>query len=410
MGLDGKSGDPIPFSARYEVDRQKQREAAFAEGWRALNDWFYDPGFHGVDWVAQRERYRPWALAATHPEDFADMMNLMQGDLNASHLGYSPPHEDGGETTGWIGALFDPEARGPGLRIREVLPESPAARLDVNLQPGERILAVNGVKVEPSTNIYAHFADTVDQRVALKVRAKDGDTRTVVVTPVNRWAQRQLRYRNWVRQRREMVEKLSGGRLGYIHIQSMGIPSFESFERNLYAAGHGKDGLIIDVRFNSGGWTTDYLLAVLSVRRHSHTVPRDGDPTVKAYPQGRLPLAAWTRPALVICNDVAFSNAEIFAHAFKTLERGILLGTPTFGGVISTGGTGLINGGWIRQPLRGWRVGDSELNMENNGAVPDIIVEQPPEEDTVTERDTQLEAAVEVFLERIEEDTRYGSW
>jgi tricorn protease len=337
-------------------------------------------------------------------------MNLMQGELNASHLRYRNPRAGGGETTGWTGAFFDPEAGGPGLLVREVLPDSPADRQDVALKPGERILTVGGEEVGTGINLHALLAGTPGTRVPFQVRDARGKKRTVVLKPVPGNEVRRLRYLDWRRQRRNMVESLSDGRLGYIHVQSMGIPSFEEFERDLYAAAHGREGLVIDVRGNGGGWTTDYLLAVLEVRRHARTVPRGGDPAVAAYPQGRLPLAAWTRPAVALCNEESFSNAEIFAHAFKTLGRGLLVGTPTFGGVISTGGTDLVNGGWVRLPLRGWWVAGTGLNMENNGAVPDLVVPQPPAQDTLDESDAQLEAAVRVFLDQIKDDPRNGSW
>jgi tricorn protease len=339
----------------------------------------------------------------------------MLGELNASHMGYYPPGTRGrggrtGDATGWIGATFDPEAEGPGILVREVLPDSPAARADVALEPGERLLAVNGRSVEPGTNIFDLFVDTVDQRTQLRVLDENGSARSVVLEPTSYWGQRQLRYEEWVRERRRLVDEWSGDRLGYIHIQGMSIPSFEEFERMLYAAADGKDGLLIDVRSNGGGWTTDYLMAVLMVRRHAYTVPRGADASIRAYPQSRLPLAAWTRPAVALCNEDSYSNAEIFSHAFKSLERGPLVGSPTFGAVISTGGMQTLDGALVRLPGRGWYVADSGINMENNGAVPDVIVWQPPAEDHAKDRDTQLRRAVEVLLEDLESDPRAGSW
>lgn len=410
MDLEGNAGDPVPFRARYEVDVFRERAAAFDEGWRALKEWFYDADFHGIDWNAVREKYRTWAIEASCEADFSDVMNLVVGELNASHSRYASAPDAPGDRTGWIGAIFDPEAGGPGLRVDRIVADSPAARTDVALQPGERILAVNGQILEPETNIFESLIDTAGHEVFLEVQSTTGIVRQVQVIPISTGAYQDLRYREWVRQRRALVDAYSNGRLGYLHVQSMDIPSFESFERDLYAAAHGKEGLLIDVRSNGGGWTTDYLMAVLNVTRHAYTIPRDGDPTQKAYPQGRLPLAAWTRPALTLCNEDSYSNAEIFSHAFKELDRGLLVGKPTFGAVISTGGTRLINGGWIRLPLRGWYVASTGMNMENHGAQPDIVIGQPPDEDTVADRDSQLRQAVSVFLENLESDPRYGSW
>lgn len=410
VGLDGKAGDPVPFGARAAIDLPARRAAVFEEAWRAIRDNFYDSAFHGADWPALREKYRPWALAASDPADFADVLNLLLGELNASHLGYYPAGGGGGEQTGFIGALFDPGGGGPGILVREVLDDSPAAREGVDLRPGERIMTVAGRSVREDLDIYALFADTAGTRVPLLVAGDGQKIREVVVVPVPFAEEQRLRYRQWVRQRRALVERLSAGRLGYLHIQGMDIPSFEAFERDLFAAGEGKQGLIIDVRSNGGGWTTDYLLAVLEVRRHAWTRPRGVEEQVRAYPQDRLRLAAWTRPALTLCNEESYSNAEIFSHAFKTLGRGKVVGTPTFGAVISTDETRLIDGARLRLPQRGWFTAGSGLNMENNGAVPDLIVDRPPAEDTAGDRDAQLEAAVKLFLAEIEQDPRYGAW
>jgi tricorn protease len=411
VSVSGSAGDPVPFEARFVIDRSARRKLAFDEAWRALRDWFYDPDFHGVDWEAQREKYRPWVDAATTDEDFADVVNLMLGELNASHMGYYPPRGGDAAPTGMIGVVFDPAAGGPGIRVAEVLRDSPADRADVALEPGDRVLAVDGVEITPEVNVYEPFAGTVGQRVVLTILdAGDGEKRRAYVVPVGPNEQRQLRYETWVRERRALAEEASGERLGYIHIQGMNMPSFEELEHMLYAAAYGKEGLLIDVRSNGGGWTTDYVMAVLNVRRHAYTVPRGADADERAYPQPRLPLAAWTRPAATLCNQESYSNAEIFSRAFKNLDRGPVIGWPTFGAVISTGGTRLLDGAWLRLPFRGWYDAKTGTNMENTGVVPDVIVAQPPSQDLSASEDTQLSRAVEVLVDHMETDPRRGSW
>ena len=413
--IDGNPGDAIPFLARYTIDTRLERAAVFDETWRALNLYFYDPDFHGVDWPAQQQKYRPWALAASTAADFADVVNLMLGELNASHMGYRPSGSSASnrgseDITGWIGVTYDPAKGGPGIYVSEVLPDSPAWRTDVKIEKGERLLAVNGAEIATDTNVFDVFVDTVDQRTQLRMLGVDGVERTVVVEPVGLMDQRQLRYEEWVRERRRLTEEWSDGRLGYVHIQGMNTPSFEEFERMLFAAAHGKEGLLIDVRFNGGGRTTDYVMAVLMVRRHAYTVPRGADPSIRAYPQDRLPLAAWTRPAAVLCNEQSYSNAEIFSYAFQSLDRGPVVGWPTFGAVISTGGMRTLDGALVRLPGRGWFVAPTGINMENNGAVPDVLVMQRPSEDRSATEDTQLRRAVEVLLANLEGDSRTGAW
>ncbi len=414
VSTDGTAGDPVPFNARYQVDLVVERGVVFDEAWSVLNEHFYDPDFHGADWDAVAVTYRPWAIEASTDADFADVLNLMLGELNASHMGYYPTGRGAGtpgDQTGWIGAVFDPIAGGPGLLVSEVLLDSPAANAEVGITAGERLLTVKGRELTPETNVYDLFVDTIETRVPATVQETDGGRRLVILQPISFSELDQLRYEEWVRQRRRLVEDWSDGRLGYLHIQGMNAPSFEVFERDLFAAADGKEGLIIDVRSNGGGWTTDYLMAVLTVQRHAYTLPRDGDPSVKSYPTSeRLPVAAFTGPAAALCNEDSYSNAEIFSWAFQTLGRGPLVGSPTFGAVISTGGTTLINGAWVRLPGRGWYVAGSGINMEHHGAQPDVVVWQPPVEDSSATVDTQLETAVEVRLDGIEEDPRYGSW
>jgi tricorn protease len=182
----------------------------------------------------------------------------------------------------------------------------------------------------------------------------------------------------------------------------MNQASVRVFERDLYASAHGKDGLIIDVRDNGGGSTTDILLSSLTAPNHAYTVPRGADPDAvphDAYPRDRRLIYGYTRPISVICNQHSFSNAEIFSHAIKTIGRGTLVGETTFGGVISTGSRRLIDGTSVRMPFRGWYLPDG-TDMENNGAEPDLRVPQTPQ-DEVAGRDPQLEAAVEELLSRV---------
>jgi tricorn protease len=408
--LDGKPGDPVPFSARVQVDRTAMRAQVFDEAWRELDRWFADPSFHGHDWKALHDRYRPLALAVIARRDFDDVVNMMLGELNASHMGFRPPAGGHRAKTGELGIEVEPAAGGGGVVITEVLPETPASRVDANLRLGERIVAVNGTEIGPHDNFFAQLTETEGQRVVLRV-AGDGGERDMSVTAVTVAAGRQARYRRWVRQRRAIVDRLSGGKLGYIHIQGMNEPSLEEFERDLYAAAHGKEGLLIDVRNNGGGWTTDYLMAILSVKRHAWTLPRDGDPTIKAYPTAeRLPLPAWTRPAAALCDEASYSNAEIFSWAFKTLKRGPLVGMQTFGAVMSTGGARLTDGSFVRLPTRAWFVAGSNIDEENHGCTPDVVVEQPPAQDMDDKDDAQLAKAVEVLLGQLPNDPSELPW
>ncbi|MDW8319769.1 MAG: DPP IV N-terminal domain-containing protein [Armatimonadota bacterium] len=389
------------LTAQMRVDLAAEREYIYDAVWRTLNQVFYDQNFHGANWAAMRGKYRAYLPYVSEERDFTAVVYMLLGELNSSHVGFTPRQMTNPESTdtGMLGVVWANTRDGDGLLIESVIPNTPASRSDVNLKPGERVLAVNGRRITPTTEVWQLFNGTVGEKTELLVRSQDGKERTVTLRPISPADFRRARYEVWVKRNQKWVEDRSGGELGYVHIQGMGELNVYEFIRQLHAVAYGKKGLLIDVRFNGGGWTTDYLLAILMARRHAYTLSRGGEP---GYPQDRLPLYVWTKPIAVLCNERSFSNAEIFTHAIKTLKRGPVIGVPTAGGVISTGRRALMDGSSVSTPGRGWFTIDKGVNMEGNGAIPDYVVEDLPE-DLAAGRDRQLEKALEV-LSRVVRD------
>lgn len=395
-----------PHEAKMKIDHRAERQQVFDEAWRTLEQGFYDPDFHGEDWTALRNKYRPWALDASTAQDFRFVYNLMLGRLNASHMGLygGNPEEAQRTRTGLLGLEF--QTTDQGVEVSRVVPYAPADRPRNRIEKGDQILAINGKEIGPADNVFAFLEDANEEQVLFKIDGANGE-REVVVRPGSSLST--LLYEEWVRERQKLTEEYSNGRLGYIHIRGMNKPSFERFERELMASGYGKEGIVIDVRFNGGGWTTDYLMTVLNVKQHAYTVPRGATDDLSKHPEfseyypysERLPLSAWTKPSIALCNEASYSNAEIFSHAYKNLGIGTLVGQPTFGAVISTGGRSLLDGSFVRLPFRGWYVKATGQNMENGPAVPDILVEEVPGEKAAMS-DQQLKTAVEALLEQID--------
>ena len=292
--------------------------------------------------------------------------------------------------------------------MTSVLTGSPADREESQLKVGEMITGVNQQPVTKQ-NLYSLLTDQIDVPVLLTIKAKEqkDGSHEVVIWPTA--SLRTVLYDDWVAERRRLTKEYSKGRLGYLHIRGINWSSFERFESELMAAGYGKEGIVIDVRYNCGGWTTDYLMAVLNVKQHSYTVPRGAaknlakdHPKFKhTYPfSERLPLSAWTKPSIAISNENSYSNAEIFSHAYKALKLGKLVGRPTFGAVISTGSYSLVDGSRVRMPFRGWWVKESGENMDFVPAKPDIEVFNPPAY-KANKVDPQLKRAVAELLKEV---------
>ncbi len=416
----GAGGSAAPASGSYrftayqDIDIGKRNQAAFDMCWRTMRDNWYDERLGNKNWKAIREKYLPVA-DTTDTETLTTVVQLMLGELNGSHLGFQtgptpaarranePPSEPTATgkwrpVTAHLGVRFEDGFAGPGLKIRDVIPESPADQQKSRLHPGEIIASIDGVRVDPTMDLSTVLNGVLDRDIHLTVTSIAGKERDVTIRPISQSEARALLYPAWIRQNQKKVDDWSKGTLGYLHIEAMSMPSFFKFEEELYNAGAGKDGLIIDVRENGGGSTTDHLLTALTQPKHSITVPRGGGP---GYPQDRTVYATWDKPILVLCNQNSYSNAEIFSHAIKTLRRGHLVGVTTAGGVISTGAAQIMDVGLLRLPTRGWFLIDSGEDMELRGAVPDFTVWPEPGE-LPKGKDTQLAKGVDVLLADVE--------
>lgn len=395
---------------RLEVDLAEMNEQKFLSMARTLGDQFYHPTMKDLPWGELTKQYLPLARAARTADEFQHVAMRLLGELNGSHLGVYPPSRwssDTRQSYGHLGIRSEPTE--DGFRVTHVTETGPAGRGPMRLMEGDVITHLELDPVVTDRPLEVQLADRVGREIVVGIR-RNGRDLELLIEPVSYGRISRLSYENWRNENHRKVEELSDGRLGYIHIRGMDEGSLETFVRDLYAAAAGKEGLVVDVRNNGGGWTTDRLLASIMYPQHAFTIPRgmedsrDADrvgPEFGGYPNDRLFIPRYSLPMNMLCNEKSFSNAEIISHAFKTLDRGTLVGQETAGGVISTGAFSLVDGTRVRLPFRGWYLPDG-TDMENNGAVPDILVEQTPEAEAAGE-DEQLQAAVEDLLSRLPE-------
>jgi tricorn protease len=318
----------------------------------------------------------------------------MIGELNASHTGASAGRGRGaaGETafvvTRHLGVDLEPDASSGRYKVTHIYEDGPADKDWLKVAKGNYLIAIDGKPVKAGEDYYAFLGRRLNRKVELTLNDKP--------TPEGAWKAKyepipvtafsRLRYERWVKQRRELVDKLSAGRVGYLHIQAMDPPSLARFKKELAEFRH-KEGLVIDERWNGGGNIEQELLAILVQRPYEVWQPRGVEPTER-------PFSGYFGPKVVLQNWRSASNAEMFPAGFRALGIGKVVGTPTMGAVIGTGSYSLIDGSTIRTPGVGVFLADSaRTNMENHAVQPDVLVENTPE-DNLAGRDRQLEVAV----------------
>ena len=383
---------PHNFGVEMEIDKNRERLEVFNEAWWALQDGFYDSDFHGIDWKAMYHKYKGFALHMRTARDFHSVISMMIGELNASHLGIWKSigkHE----TTGALGIIYDTEYRGEGIRIKGIVPESPISKENLNVHEGDIITCIDGERIKKRENFYALLRNKNNKEIMLTI-LEGGEERQVKVKPKTPRAILNLIEKDWIKQNRDFVHKMSNEELGYLYISSMGDRNLKKFKEDLYKEMNRK-GLIIDVRYNGGGHIHDELLNILRrTTPYAYSINRDGK---KVYSS----LFRYDKPTVVLINEYCYSDAEIFPAAFKELRLGKLVGVPTFGAVIGTNDIILLDGSEFRVPGTGWFKLNGE-NLENSPVKPDIFIINTPEMDG-SSSDNQLRGALKVLIAEIKE-------
>lgn len=399
-GLDGKSGEKVTFTADWDRDVRAERRAAFTQFWNAYQRGFYDPNFHGRDWASVRSRFEKLLGSVETADEFATLLHMMVGELEASHAEVSPASSGSGGGNGsgptpHLGLTFDYDYEGPGLRVKDVPVGAPGSYEKTSLKPGDIILALNGQEVNLDEKFYEFVSDKQGRELEFMVNtnADLGSARKVKYRVLSDGDWSDLNYRNRIDRLRKRVEDKSGGKVGYLHLAAMSMSNQLKFEREAYEYMAGKEGVIIDVRFNNGGNISDTLIDWLERKAHAYYRPRDARPE-------KAPYNAFEKRCVVLLNEHSYSNGEMFPSAMRIRGLATLVGMPTPGYVIWTSELRLVDGTGARMPGGGvFRLDGS--NMENNGEKPDIRVPLSPE-DWLAGRDPQLDKAIELLAGKSE--------
>ncbi len=401
MPVETRVARPVAVTAELDVDFAQEKMEVFRQAWTYMRDGFYDDKFHGVNWDAVRTQYAPRIAGAQTPAEMRRLLNLMVGELNASHMGVAAGGGRGGAggdgpSVGRLGLRFDrTEYEQAGrLRITEIVPLGPVA-ITRQAKVGDYLLAVDEAKIGAQTNLDEVLAHSVNRRTALSLSSSsDGaDPQEVVVRPINQATEKNLLYREWVEANRAYVEKASGGRLGYAHMNDMSEGALRRFYTDLDADNRMKDGVVIDVRNNNGGFVNVYAIDVLARRSYLVMTPR-GLPAAPA--RSMLGQRSLELPTILVTNQHSLSDAEDFTEGYRTLKLGKIVGEPTSGWIIYTGSQTLVDGSTMRMPATRITTLDGKT-MELNPRPVDIPVTRPIGESLIG-KDSQLDMAVKELL------------
>jgi len=404
--IDPSSGkrDSIGIKGEMTVDLAAERAAQFEHVFRRTLETFYTAGYHGADWAGLREVYEKHLPGIGDGYDFAELLSEMLGELNVSHSGarYGRQVQNADETAS-LGAFYDPAYAGPGVRIVEVIAGGPLDKAGFDILPGTIIEAVDGRAIAADQDIESFLNRKAGQNVLLALAGPPAAAgakgtaapakREIAVKPVPAREEGQLLYRRWTLRNREEVDRLSGGRLGYIHVPGMSDSAYRSAYEEVMGKFADKAGIVVDTRFNGGGDLVADLAMFLSGERFF-------DYTTDTRSTGYEPNFRWTKPSISIVGEAQYSDGHCYAFAYQFLKLGKLVGMPVPGTCSFAGWEMLGESGvrWGVVPLGVKAPGVGYL--DNHQTEPDIRVENGKEA-VAAGKDEQLEAAVAALLKEI---------
>lgn len=387
---DGNKMEKIEIDFVFRKTLSDEFEQMFYEAWAGMEENFYNETFHGQNWQALRDRYAAFLPHITDRAALRLLFNDMLGELNTSHFGFNSNGKEektyyGFETTA-TGVMFEND---DPFKVKGIIKDSPADVKDKDIQPGDVLVAVNGRAVEVTQNREMYFSNpSRDPEISLTFDRK-GTKVEVKLHTTNYFNISNLLYDEWEDANQAYVDAKSNKKIAYVHMKDMGRGEFNKFKRDIVEEGAYRDGLILDLRYNTGGNVHDDVLRLLSQKTYLKWKYREGQLTSQSN------FGPSDKPIVLLINEQSLSDAEMTAAGFKELGLGTIIGTETYRWIIFTSGKGLVDGSFYRLPSWGCYTLDGK-NLEKTGVSPDIRVEETFK-DRIIGNQPQLDKAIEVI-------------
>ncbi|TXT34174.1 MAG: peptidase S41 [Chitinophagaceae bacterium] len=387
---------PVGVSGEMVLNSAAERAYIFEHAWRQVQKKFYDPKIHGINWPMYKTNYARFLPHISNSYDFQELLSEMLGELNGSHTGgrYSPQVQ-GGDATAALGLLYDETFTGNGLKVTEVIVGGPLDKATSKLKAGHIIEKIDGEAIS-STDDWAKLLNRkVGKNVLLSFLDPSSNSRIEeIVKPINPGEESALMYKRWVNKMRKMVDELSGGKVGYVHVQGMNDGSFRTVIDEVMGKNIEKEALIVDTRFNGGGWLHDELNTFLSGKRYLDFAPQGNRVTAGE------PFTRWQKPSVVLMSEGNYSDAFMFPYSYKQNGYGKLVGMPVAGTGTAVWWETQIDPTIVFGIPMVASIGKENRPTENLQVEPDVRVTLPYEE-FIKGKDAQLEAAVKEMLKTI---------
>ena len=393
IDLGSKATTNIDFEAPFNYKPAEERQYLFDHVWRQVADKFYDPKMQGVDWEYYRKVYEKFLPYINNNFDFAEMLSEMLGELNASHTGCRYYAGGASLSTAALGAFFDPNYEGDGLKIQEVIKRGPFAVKKNEVTAGCIIEKIDGEAIKAGKDYNALLDGKSGKNVRLTIKNTKGKTFDLTIKAISQGYQQELLYKRWVDRNRAIVDSVSKGRIAYVHVKAMDSESFRTVYSELLSdKNRNKDAVIVDERHNGGGWLHDDLCTLLSGKQYQEFVPH-------GKVVGKDPFNKWTKPSCVLICEDDYSNGHGFPWVYKELGIGKLIGAPVAGTMTAVWWETLMDRSLVFGiPQVGCRDMRGTFG-ENTTLYPDIEVYKSPE-DYINGHDTQLIRAVEEMMKK----------
>jgi len=392
--VDASSGKITPISNKGELslDAAAERAYIFNHAWLQVKKKFYDPTIHGIDWDAYYQTYVRFLPYINNNFDFQELLSELLGELNASHTGgrFSPQYNNP-DITAALGLLYDETYIGKGLKIAEVIQGGPVANADSKIDKGSIIYEIDGNTIDDNVDWAKFLNRKIGQYVSLNGKNAAGNSFNETIKPISIGEESSLMYKRWINSRKAYVDKISNGRIGYVHIEGMNDASFREVYDQVMGENIDKEALIVDTRFNGGGWLHDDLNTFLSGKEYLKFAPQS------EVVKGGESMSRWNKPSAVVISESNYSDAFIFPYIYKQNGLGKLIGMPVPGTGTAVWWETQIDPTMVFGIPMVATIGKEKRPTENLQVEPDIKVPLPYE-DFLKGKDPQLERAVQELL------------